>query len=317
MPQRVVITGAGGFVGQWLARALLARGDTVWLTGHEPDASSLTILTEEERSRARWLTVDVRRDADMTRMFEVAGPDVIFHLAAISHVPDAEGAPSNAYDVNVVGAVRLLTAAVASRMAGGTDPMILIVGSATQYGSHPPSDMPLRESAEQRPLSAYATTKAAQELAALQIARAKGLRVVCTRSFSHSGVGHDRVFLIPSIISRVQALGPAPRVIRIGNDVVRDFLHVDDAVTAYLALAERGVPCEAYNVCSGIGVSVRELVTAALERAGITAEIVPDPALQRPADMPVLVGSPAKLIAATGWRPTKTYKDIFVDLIPR
>jgi GDP-4-dehydro-6-deoxy-D-mannose reductase len=259
--------------------------------------------------------MDIRNDDDVSTLFAAAKPDLVVHLAGISFVPDAEGAPIRAYEVNVVGAVRLLSAAAAARAATGIDPLMLVIGSGTQYGDHPASEMPLTETAEQRPLSAYAATKAGQEVAALQLARTTGLRVICTRSFSHSGVGHDRVFLLPSLVGRIREIATTPGQIRIGNDVVRDYLHVTDAVSAYIALADHGVPGEAYNVCSGVGISVSELAARALQRAGISAEIVSEPGLRRRADMPVLVGSPAKLIAATGWSPTKSCDDIFDDLL--
>src|ERR1043165_3052218 len=98
-----------------------------------------------------------------------------------------------------------------------------VIASETKYGDHPAAAMPLKETAEQRPLSAYAATKAAQEVAVLHLARTTGLRVICTRSFSHSGVGHGHMFLIPSLVARVKSLsGPSGRI-EIGNDVVRDY----------------------------------------------------------------------------------------------
>lgn len=232
----------------------------------------------------------------------------------MSFVPQAEGAPAVAYEVNVIGIVRLLEATLQLRSIGNVDPLVLVVGSATQYGAHAPAEMPLDESAEQRPASAYAATKAAQEIAALQMARTLGLRVVCTRSFSHSGVGHAASFLLPSLVARVRDLqGGAP--LRIGNDVIRDYLHVDDVVDAYLTLGEHGIPGEVYNVASGIGVSVRDLATAVVEIAGVRNPIISDPALQRAVDAPVLIGSAEKLRRATGWRPKKTFRDILRDLL--
>jgi GDP-4-dehydro-6-deoxy-D-mannose reductase len=316
MPRRVAVTGGGGFVGQWLARALLERGDDVWLTGlSEAPPGAPPILTSREWAAIHWLQTDIRRDDDVARLFQVARPDLVVHLAGISYVPEAEGAPISAYEVNVVGAVRLLWAAAAARNSGGVDPLMLVVGSGTQYGDHPIAEMPLPETAEQRPLSAYAATKAAQEVAVLHLARMTGLRVICTRSFSHSGVGHNRVFLLPSLVERVRKLTRKGGVVHIGNDVVRDYLHVTDAVTAYLAITDRGSPGEVYNVCSGVGVSVRELATSAIRQAGAAAEVLAEPGLQRRADMPVLVGSPKKLMEATGWKPTRTYFDIFADLL--
>jgi len=96
---------------------------------------------------------------------------------------------------------------------------------------------------------------------------------------------------------------------------VRDFLHVRDVVSAYLALLERGAEGDAYNICSGEGVSVRALAQAVLRRVGATAEVTLDPSLARPVDVPVLVGANAKLRRATGWTPRFTRDDIIDDLI--
>jgi GDP-4-dehydro-6-deoxy-D-mannose reductase len=102
----------------------------------------------------------------------------------------------------------------------------------------------------------------------------------------------------------------------IGNaDTVRDFLHVSDVVDAYLSLLERGTVGEVYNVSSGEGTTVHALATAVLQRLGITAGIQTDPALSRPVDVPVLVGSNSKLRRATGWVPRRTRDDIIDELI--
>jgi len=247
---------------------------------------------------------------------ERAAPDVILHLAAISHVPDAMRNPGRAYEVNTVGTVRLLSEVARLRRAGASDPSVLVVGSSEQYGRHDASDLPLDETAEQRPLTLYAASKCAQEIAALQAQRSEGVRVLCTRSFNHSGAGQPASFLLPSIVSRALALRGAGGRLRIGNgDVVRDFLHVSDVVDAYLVLLELGVAGEVYNVCSGEGVSVRAFAESVLQRVGVSAEISTDPALSRPIDVPVQIGSNAKLRRATGWTPRHTREDIIDDLI--
>lgn len=301
-------------MGQWVARALLDRGDRLWLAGPGGRPAAPAILTAAEWGRVTWMSADIRNDREIEALFAAAAPDLVFHLAGISSVPAAEAMPAAAFDINAVGAVRLLDIAVRARDRGVSDPTVLVVGSGTQYGEQPRDAMPLTETTPQRPSNVYAASKAAQEIAALQVARRTGLRVVCTRSFNHSGRGHAAEYLLPSLVARAATMTDGETV-RIGNDVIRDYLHVADVVTAYLALADRGVSGEAYNVCSGIGVSVSELAMAAMARAGKRGSVESDPALRRPSDMPVLVGSPAKLMAATGWRPVKTSRDIIEDLL--
>ena len=316
MTRRALITGGAGFVGQWLARAMLERGWKV-ASASISTTSMPPILGKAERDAVRWLTVDVQREDDVQRAVDESTPDVVVHLAGVSFVPQATGAPAQAYEVNVLGAVRLLNALAQRRRAGALDPRVLVVGSATQYGRHAIADMPLDEQAEQRPLSVYAATKAAQEVASLQVFRADGLQVVCTRSFNHSGPGHDGRFLVPALVTRALALrSNGGRELSLGDaDAVRDYLHVSDVVRAYLLLLERGAAGEVYNVCSGTGASARELATDVLLRVGATADITTDPALLRARDVPVLIGSPRKLEQATGWRPEKTRADIIDDLI--
>ena len=307
--RRVLVTGGSGFVGQWLIEAMLGVGDDVTVTG-------LGERPTGRLGRVRWIAADMRDQAALDMAIETSRPDAVVHLAGISFPPEAERSPAAAYDVNVLGAVRLLGAVAARRKAGTIDPVVLIVGSGAQYGRHPESEMPLTESATQLPISIYAASKAAQEIAALQMHRESGLKVICARSFNHSGAGQTADYVIPSLATRALRIRAGDeRTLKLGNDVVRDYRHVDDVVRAYLALLERGTPGGAYNVASGRGVSVRQLAADVLLRVGATADISTDVALQRATDVPVLVGSHDKLTKDTGWTPQKTHLDIIDDVI--
>ena len=315
MTRRALVTGGHGFVAGWAIRAMLERGWSVTAAGLGA-ATHDGPLDSERRAMVGWEQLDVTSQEEVRRVVDRAAPDVILHLAAISHVLDALRDPGRAFDVNTVGTVRLLTEVARLRRAGTCDPAVLVVGSAEQYGRHDSSEMPLDEAAAQQPLTLYAASKAAQEVAALQAFRSEGVRVVCTRSFSHSGPGQPTQFLLPALVARALALPATGGRLAIGNgDPVRDFLHVADVVEAYLALLELGQAGETYNVCSGEGISVRELAAAVLQRVGVPAEISTDPALSRPVDVPVQIGSNAKLRRATGWTPRHTRDDIIDDLI--
>jgi Nucleoside-diphosphate-sugar epimerases len=312
---RALVTGANGFVAQWTIRAMLARGWAVTAASHGPPPTAV-VLTPDEAAAATWVETDVTDQCAVRAAVEAARADVILHLAAISHVPAADDDPGAAYDVNAAGAVRLLAEVRRQRQAGTADPIVLVIGSAEQYGRHDAAAMPLREDAEQRPLTLYAASKVAQEVAALQAWRSEGVRVICTRSFSHSGLGHAPHFLLPSLVARARQLPDRGGVLTIGNGgTVRDFLHVQDVVDAYLALVAHGEPGEAYNVASGEGVSVQALAGRVLQRLGRTAEISSVAALARPVDVPAQVGDNGKLRRATGWAPRHTRDDIIDDLI--
>lgn len=315
MTRRALITGGQGFVAQWAIRAMLDRGWSVTAAGlGAPEDGGP--LDGERRAAVQWAMLDVTQQAQVREVVERSAPDVILHLAAISHVLDAMRDPGRTYAVNTVGAVYLLTEVARLRHTGTCDPTILVVGSAEQYGRHEPSEMPLDERASQRPLTLYAASKLSQEIAALQAHRSDGVRVVCTRSFSHSGPGQPVQFLLPALVSRALALPESGGTMAMGNgETVRDFLHVADVVEAYLALLELGRAGEVYNVSSGDGISVRALAESVLQRVGASAEISSDPALSRPVDVPVLIGNSAKLRGDTGWAPRHTREDIIDDLI--
>jgi GDP-4-dehydro-6-deoxy-D-mannose reductase len=313
--RRALVTGGNGFVARWAIKGMLERGWTV-AAGGIGSPPPRDVLSEDERAAVTWRSLDVTVQADVANAVDAAAPDVVLHLAAISHVPDATSNPGYAYEVNTVGTVRLLTEIRRHRVAGTANPLVLVVGSSEQYGRHEINEMPIHEGAVQRPLTLYAASKVAQEVAALQAYRSDGVRVVCTRSFNHSGVGHGAHFLLPSLVARALALPPRGGTLQIGNgDTVRDYLHVRDVIEAYLALFEHGAMGEAYNVCSGEGASVRALAAAVLGRLGIDAEIASSPTLARPVDVPIQVGDNRKLRRATGWAPRRTRDDIIDDLI--
>jgi GDP-4-dehydro-6-deoxy-D-mannose reductase len=316
---KALVTGAGGFVGQWLCRALLRDG---W----EVAGSTLGVLpapgvmTEAEISSVFWRGIDLRTGADERRsiraMFERHRPDAIFHLAGVAYLPAAGQDRDFALGVNVGALVKVLDGLRPLREAGTIDPIVLVVGSGEQYGRHAENAQPLREATARLPLNFYAATKVAQEEVALATHRAEGIKVIATRSFNHSGRGQAPSFLLPALVARAVAARENGTDVTIGNtEVIRDFLHVEDVVTAYISLVARGVPGEVYNVCSGEGIRVGDLAKEVLAQAGVQAPLRVDPALQRAVDVPVLVGDSAKLKAATGWQPVRSRSDIIAELL--
>jgi GDP-4-dehydro-6-deoxy-D-mannose reductase len=157
----------------------------------------------------------------------------------------------------------------------------------------------------------------AQEAAALTAWRAHGVRVIAARAFNHSGPGQSPSFLLPALVGRaLAARASGASTLPLGNPTpMRDFSHVADVAAAYVALARRGTPGEVYNIASGVGHSVGDLVAMVLARAGVSAQAVIDSSLQRAVDVPMLVGDSTKLRAATGWTPLHDVAAIIEDLI--
>jgi GDP-4-dehydro-6-deoxy-D-mannose reductase len=306
---RLLITGGSGFVGQWVSRGALERGWSVY--GGTLDGPPATqVLSPREKQAVCWLTLDVGSPASIAAAVQTAAPDAVIHLAGIAYPPEANADPARTFDVNALGAQRLLTA------LGTGSVRTLVVGSAEQYGLQDKSAYPIAETATLRPLTPYSVSKTSQELIALMAHRAHGADVVCTRSFNHSGVGHGPTYLLPSLVRRALELPRTGGTLQMGNGTaLRDYLHVADVAEAYIRLLESGTAGEVYNVSSGRGATVRELAERVLKRAGVTADISSESTLLRPIDVPILVGDNAKLRAATGWVPRRSIDDIIDDLI--
>jgi GDP-4-dehydro-6-deoxy-D-mannose reductase len=312
---RALVTGAAGFVGQWLCRELLHSGWDVWGTRVD-DALPSGALDPGTSGAVHWWKGDLRAPTAARDAIDAAAPDAIFHLAAIAHVLSADAEPAGTLEINVIVASRLLAHVRARRAAGTLDPAVMIVGSGEQYGRHALSEMPLAENAAQEPIGAYAASKAAQEVVALEAHRAGGVRVIAVRPFNHTGPGQSPNFVVPALVRRAVALRGTSKPLVMGNtETVRDFSHVEDVVRAYVALAERGVPGEAYNIASGVGTQMAALAVRILALAGVDAKLQSDPALVRPADVPALVGSAAKLRATTAWAPRHSLDSILEELI--
>jgi GDP-4-dehydro-6-deoxy-D-mannose reductase len=302
---RILVTGANGFVGGWLARHLLAGGhDVVGLAGRDAAA---TVLTPEEQDRVTWYPLDLEEAASVEAA--MAHPaDAIVHLAGIASVADSLRAPARTWQVNALGTVRLLEALAVRRHAGAGDPVVLLVSTGEVYGR---GETPRRETDPVAPLSPYAASKAAAELAALEAWRRSGLRVIVARPFPHTGPGQSARFVVPALLRRVAEAKRAGRgEIPAGNLApVRDLLDVRDVVSAYALLLERGGTGEVNNVASGVGVCLADLLDRIGQLMGHPVRAVSDPALLRPVDIPVLVGDATRLRAATGWSPSHTLDD--------
>ncbi|HTU82046.1 MAG TPA: GDP-mannose 4,6-dehydratase, partial [Candidatus Acidoferrales bacterium] len=262
------------------------------------------------------LPLDLGDGASIAAALDVASPDVVFHLAAQTFVPDSYDAPLQTYDVNVMGTARLAQAVRAYARERGTMPRIVFASSAEVYGIRAAADFPLRETLGVRPANPYAASKAAAEAVLLAESRAFGLDVVVARAFNHVGPGQNDRFVVPSFARQLANVAAgAPPQLFVGNlDAKRDFLDVRDVVRAYAALARDGDSGEIYNVCSGNAVAIRDVLRELVAIARVPVEIRQDPQRMRPLDVPLFVGSAEKLTQRTGWRPAIALPQSLRDL---
>ena len=296
---RLLVTGAGGFVGGHLVELVRREQPGTEVHGVVLPHGSLSASTARG---ARVVEADLDDPAAAAAVLEDVKPDRIVHLAGQSSVHQSWLDPGGTLRTNVLGIVHLLDAA--RRL--GLRPAVLVVGSAEEYGPVAEAELPIREDAPLRPASPYAVSKVAQGALALLYGPTGGMRVVLTRTFHHTGPGRGEAFAESSFARQLAEIETGIRapVIEVGNlDAVRDFTDVRDVVRAYLLLLEKGEPGRAYNVCSGRGRRLREILDLLLARSSARVEVRVDQARLRPSDVPAQVGDPSRLRAATGWEP--------------
>jgi GDP-4-dehydro-6-deoxy-D-mannose reductase len=291
---RALVTGVSGFVGHHLVEHLRAMGDDV-----------------EGCDRADG-SVEISDLASVKRVVERVRPEVVYHLAGWSDVGGSWAAPVEVFRANAEGTLNVL---LASAEAGVE--RVLAVSSADVYGIVSEDELPITEDAALRPVTPYAASKVAADYLALQAWLGGGLPVLRARAFNHLGPGQMPRFVAPALAERIARNEiDGGTVVPVGNLTARrDFTDVRDVVRAYRLLIERGEPGEAYNVCSGRAVSVQELAEALLTMARRPMELTPDPELERPVDVPVLLGDYSRLRAATGWAPTIPLEQTLEDLL--
>lgn len=308
--KRLLITGADGFVGRWLTREALAQGWHVVAAVGPGGAPPSEWLTPDQLVQVTRMECDLTLPADLARLASEPVQAVV-HLAAVASGAAALRDPAHAMAVNVSASTGLVEALVRANQR----PRFVFVSTGEVYGGG--YDLPIDETAPVRPVSPYAESKAAAETALVAMGQFHHLDIVVARAFPHSGPGQDTRFVLPAFAARIRDAGQSGTLqIPVGNlDVVRDFLDVRDVARAYLLLVASGVAGTAYNVSSGIGQHLTACFARLATLLGVPAAAVPDASLFRPADIPVLIGNPSRLHAATGWTPQISFEQTLQDLV--
>ncbi len=310
MEKTCLITGVSGFVGGYLAQAALREGYTSVHGTCFGDAENVMPGVPIELHE-----LDMLDSPGVEALIAKLKPARIFHLAALSSPALSWRKPELTFDINVKGTLHVLEAIREHAPKTGA----LLVGSGDQYGDTPlPENCMVSEALPMRPVTPYAASKAAQDSLGRVYAKAYGLNIVMTRSFNHAGPRQTAAFVLSSFAKQIAAIerGRSEPVLYVGNlDARRDFTDVRDVARAYVALAEKGVPGEAYNVGSGNAYDIRDLLERLLALSAARIEIRRDPARMRPSDTPLLACDNTKLCAATGWKPEIHIEQTLLDIL--
>ncbi len=289
-----LITGAAGFVGRALSSHLHDAGDVV--TGLDRVEGSPDIT---DRNALRDVISSV-------------SPDVIYHLAAQSHVPTSWIDPISTLRTNVEGTQNVLDAAHDADVG-----RVLVVSSAEVYGAVSLDMLPITEDTPLRPMTPYAASKVAADAIAQQSHLGRGQDVVRLRAFNHIGPGQRTDFVCAGLAHRIAiAERDNGTVVKVGAlSVRRDFTDVRDVVRAYRLIAQRGDAGDVYNVCSGVDRSIQEIADALIGLAHRPLHLKSEGDLTRSVDTPIVRGDHQKLTDKTGWQPEISLADSLADIL--
>jgi GDP-4-dehydro-6-deoxy-D-mannose reductase len=308
----ILVTGATGFAGGYLAEALLADGaDTVIGLSR---GGSWPAVWRHLRSAVALHACDLCDPAAIAALLRRTQPTQIYHLAGYASPGRSFTDPEGSWAGNMT-ATRNLYEAV--RDWGGR-PRILYVGSGLVYGDAVGTRPVQDEETPFRPTSPYAESKAAADELSAEYARQHGLDIVRARPFNHIGPRQTAEYAIPSFARQLAGIarGEQPPVLETGNlDACRDLSDVRDVVEAYRLLIQRGQCGEAYNVASGRSWAIREVLARMIALSGLRVEVRQRADLVRAADPVVPRVDTSKLRRATGWQPRFTLDRTLADTL--
>jgi len=310
--KHALITGINGFAGSHLLKHLLAEGRTVC-------GLSKSISPEEKKAHLKdgklWETIPIFQ-SDLGRIDQIESLcdwstfSEVYHLAGTAFIPEGWKNPVSILNNNTVTTVNLLQAL----RNGGFRGRFLYVSSSDVYGKVERERLPITEESPSNPDSPYAASKLSSELFSRFFSEC-GIEIIIARPFNHIGPGQKNTFVVPSFIERVEnAKRKGETFISVGDlDSERDFTDVRDVVKGYRILVESGTPGEIYNICSGRGVKIREVLEIIFELSEITLDVKVDPTLLRPGGPTYRYGSSEK-IKKIGWHPEYSLKTTIQDM---
>lgn len=288
-PRRILITGAGGFVGRHLVGRLRSS----------PDVELLAVGNTERGQDV--VGLDIRDEAATQVIFEEFAPDCVVHLAASSSVAAAENAGAETWSVNFDGARSVIAAM--KRLA---KPTHLVFASSSEVYGRAFLNGPCSEDTPPQPQSIYARSKYAAELMLKDFATSN-CRVTVLRLFNHTGTGQDLRFVVPSFAAQIAKieLGDGVTQMQVGNlEAERDFSDIGDVIDAYTSVLNKNPGKDVYNtynVGSGHTRSIGNLLEQMISLSSANITPLLDPARLRPSDIPRAAGSFSAMQKTFGW----------------
>jgi GDP-4-dehydro-6-deoxy-D-mannose reductase len=305
-----LITGANGFFGRHLAAFLDKYTEGVIYGVSRKIPQELTL----KYPRITYKSCDLMDYNSVLQIISSFKPDYIFHLAAESSVASSWKNPTSMIVNNIVSQTNLFESVRELKL----NPKIIIACSSEEYGLVRKSDLPVNENCNFNPLSAYAVSKVTQDMLGFQYYKSYNMNIVRVRAFNMTGPGRPPNYALSSFAKQIADIEKAMvnNTISVGNlNVIRDYTDVRDAVKAYYLLALNGKPGEVYNLCSGTGYKLMDLLDYLITLTKEEVKVEVDKSRFRPADIPVMIGNNTKIREEISWTPETNIYDTLKDLL--
>jgi GDP-4-dehydro-6-deoxy-D-mannose reductase len=315
MNKKILITGFSGFVATHFVEYLYKNHPDYDIIGLDLHAPTFDYGQFKDKLDIQFFEANLLDSGCLTELFKIHKLDYVLHLAAFSSVAYSWQYPSESFTNNSNIFLNLINA------LNITDHKckVLSVGSSEEYGNVGHDNIPIRENQPVNPLSPYAVARVSQELLSKVFVKAFNMDIVMTRSFNHIGPRQDKRFVVPGFINRILDIrnsGNLEGTIETGDlEIIRDFVDVRDVVKAYYLLLTQGKSGEIYNICSGHGIKLSQVVKIIAEEIGVKVSTVTNPDFVRPDDNMEIVGSPYKLETAFDWYPSIDFRTTIRDMI--
>lgn len=313
--KKILITGFSGFVAFHFIEYLYNENLEFKILGMDINEPKFDYHVFKDKLDIAFQTVDMTQIQAVWGSVSNFRPDYILHLAAFSSVAYSWKYPSDSFMnnsnifLNLVSVVRDICPKC----------RILSVGSSEEYGNVPHMDLPIRESRPLNPISPYAVARVAQEMLSKIFVEAYGMEIIMTRSFNHIGPRQDERFVIPSYIRRIlniKETGAYQGEIETGDiSIIRDFVDVRDVVSAYFLLLMNGAKGEIYNICSGKGLMLKDVIDMIADEVGVRVSTRTNLEFIRPNDNMEIIGSPYKIELEFDWKRKYTFRQTIKDMI--
>jgi len=311
---KYLITGFSGFVGRHFVEYLEKHDGICQVKGLDIQHPNFR-FDHYKNVQISFEKIDLLSKDQVEYIIHEFQPNYILHLASFSSVAFSWKEPVQSFQnntnifLNLIDAVRKLN----------IDTRILSIGSSEEYGNVNDDDLPLKEDQKLNPVSPYAVARMAQEYLSRVYVNGYEMDIVLTRSFNHIGPMQSSVFVVSSLAKKLVELKKSgkDRGSMVTGDVsiVRDFTDVRDAVHAYYLLLKQGRKGHVYNVCSGKGLPLKDIIDIMAKQLNMEVDIHIDPRLIRPADNRIIIGSNDKIKRELGWENTIPLEQSLRDVI--